>query len=93
MWPRFWTPWRKSSFVVIPMFLFSGTFFPVSQLPSWLQPVAFATPIYHGVEMSRAIITGVAPAVAPWISIAYLLAWTVLGTVLAIRPFRKRLTP
>jgi len=80
-------------FVVIPMFLFSGTFFPVSQLPSWLQPVAFATPIYHGVEMSRAIITGVAPAVAPWISIAYLLAWTVLGTVLAIRPFRKRLTP
>ncbi len=80
-------------FVVIPMFLFSGTFFPISQLPDWLQPVALLTPMYHGVEMSRAVVVGVSPAVAPWISITYLLAWIAAGTLLAIRPFRKRLTP
>ena len=48
-------------FVVIPMFLFSGAFFPISQLPGWLQPVALATPMYHGVELSRAIVVHIAP--------------------------------
>ena len=33
-----------------PLMLFSGTFFPVSQLPAWLQPVAWVTPLWHGVE-------------------------------------------
>ena len=80
-------------FVVIPMFLFSGTFFPISQLPGWLQPVALATPMYHGVEMSRAIVVGTAPAVPWWLSVAYLVAWIVGGTLLAVGPFRKRLTP
>ncbi len=80
-------------FVVIPMFLFSGTFFPISQLPSWLQPVALATPMYHGVEMSRAIVVGTTPAVAWSISLLYLTIWIVGGTLLALGPFRKRLTP
>ena len=34
-------------FVVIPMFLFSGAFFPVTQLPGWLQPLAVVTPMFH----------------------------------------------
>lgn len=80
-------------FVVIPMFLFSGTFFPISQLPSWLQPVALATPMYHGVEMSRSIVVGTTPAVAWWIGALYLATWIVGGTLLALGPFRKRLTP
>jgi lipooligosaccharide transport system permease protein len=80
-------------FVVIPMFLFSGVFFPVSNLPDWLEPVAIATPIYHGVELARAIVVNTTPAIAPWISVAYLLAWIVIGTVLALAPTRRRLTP
>ena len=79
--------------VVIPMFLFSGAFFPITQLPGWLQGVALATPMYHGVELSRAIVVGTEPPVAWWISVLYLLAWIVAGTALSLGPFRKRLTP
>lgn len=80
-------------FVVIPMFLFSGAFFPVSQLPDWLEPVALLTPMYHGVELSRAIVVGTEPAVTWWVSILYLLAWIVVGTLLTVGPFREKLTP
>lgn len=80
-------------FVVIPMFLFSGAFFPIEQLPNWLQPVALFTPMYHGVEMARAIVVGTEPAVAPWVSILYLAALTAIGATIALRPMRRRLTP
>jgi lipooligosaccharide transport system permease protein len=80
-------------FVVIPMFLFSGAFFPITQLPGWLQPVALATPMFHGVELSRAIVVGAEPAITWWISVLYLSAWIVVGTALAVGPFRKQLKP
>lgn len=80
-------------FVVIPMFLFSGVFFPITQLPGWLQPVAYVTPVFHGVELARDIALGVAPAVDPWVSVVYLSAWIVIGGLLIIAPLRKRLTP
>lgn len=80
-------------FVVIPMFLFSGVFFPVSNLPDWLQPVALVTPLFHGVELARAITLGVTPAISPVISVAYLLLWIVLGTWLAMAPIRRKLKP
>ena len=37
-------------FVIIPLFLFSGTFFPIAQLPAVLRPVAWLTPLWHGVD-------------------------------------------
>ena len=40
--------------VVIPMTLFSGTFFPVDRLPVWVQPVAWVSPLWHGTELARA---------------------------------------
>lgn len=80
-------------FVVLPMFLFSGAFFPVSQLPNWLQPVALATPVYHGVELARALVVGTSPAVAWWVSVLYLVAWIVGFGVLAVNPLRRKLTP
>lgn len=79
--------------VVIPMFLFSGAFFPVTQLPTWMQTAALVTPMYHGVEMARAMSVGAEPAVAWWISFAYLATWIVVGTVLAVGPIRRRLKP
>lgn len=80
-------------FVVVPMFLFSGAFFPIEQLPNWLQPVAYITPMYHGVEMARAIVVGASPAVAPWASILYLLALTGVGVIVALSPLTRKLTP
>lgn len=80
-------------FVVVPMFLFSGAFFPIEQLPDWLEPVALVTPMYHGVEMARAIVIGTDPAVAPWVSILYLVSLTVAGMLIALSPLAKKLTP
>jgi lipooligosaccharide transport system permease protein len=80
-------------FVVIPMFLFSGVFFPIDQLPNWLEPVALVTPLYHGVEMARAIVVGTDMAVAWWASILYLGALILIGAWLTIGPLREKLTP
>src|SRR5690606_29079779 len=49
---------------VVPMFLFSGTFFPVARLPDWLEPVARATPLWHAVELCRGATTGSLPLAA-----------------------------
>jgi lipooligosaccharide transport system permease protein len=78
-------------FGLIPLFLFSGTFFPVAQLPGWLQVVAEATPLYHGVALCRALTLGQLAAGPDLAHAAYLAALTVLGSVLAGRSFRKRL--
>ncbi len=76
---------------VIPLFLFSGTFFPISQLPSWLQVVAVATPLYHGVELCRGLVLG---RLDFWPSIgdaAYLLAVVIVGVIWGQRSYRRRL--
>ncbi len=78
-------------FGLIPLFLFSGTFFPVQQLPGWLQAVAYVTPLYHGVSLCRALVLGQAhwwPALG---DVAYLLALITIGVVLARITFRRRL--
>ncbi len=80
-------------FVVIPMFLFSGAFFPITQLPGWLQPVAYVTPLWHGVELCRAVMLGWPTTVSPWISVAYLITLTGAGMILALKPFREQLLP
>jgi lipooligosaccharide transport system permease protein len=45
--------------LVTPMFLFSGTFFPISRFPDWLQAVVQMVPLYHAVELLRQLTTGV----------------------------------
>ena len=44
---------RSTVSAVTPMFLFGGAFFPIDQLPDWLEPVAKVTPLWHGVELCR----------------------------------------
>lgn len=83
-------------FGIVPMFLFSGTFFPVSQLPDWLEPVAIATPLFHAVELVRKLaLPDVAPPVVStmplWVHLAYLLVLTVGAWLLAIRFLNARL--
>lgn len=80
-------------FVVIPMFLFSGAFFPITQLPGWIQPLAFITPLFHGVQLCRAVMLGIPTVVDPWVSVTYLVALTLGGMFLAMKPFREQLLP
>ncbi len=78
-------------FVIVPMFLFSGTFFPVSQMPLALEVLAYVTPIWHGVELCRGLMLGTVDPLPALGHVAYLLAWTIGGLVLARRAYRTRL--
>jgi lipooligosaccharide transport system permease protein len=78
-------------FGIVPMFLFSGTFFPISQLPGFLQPVAAATPLWHGVELTRSAVLGLTPAWSPLVHAAYLLLWAGVGAVLAVHFLGRRM--
>jgi len=78
-------------FGLIPLFLFSGTFFPVSQLPAWLQPLAYATPLYHGVYLCRGLVLGDLSLVHALGSAAYLVVLIAVGYRLAAASFKKRL--
>ena len=78
-------------FGVIPLFLFSGTFFPITQLPVLLQPVAVITPLWHGVDLCRTLALGTATAAGVLIHVAYLGTMAGAGLVLAHRSFRRRL--
>jgi lipooligosaccharide transport system permease protein len=78
-------------FVVVPLFLFSGTFFPISQLPHLLEYLAYVTPLYHGVALCRDLTLG---QVHLWVDLghaAYLCAWAVAGYALGRRTFSRRL--
>lgn len=79
-------------FGLVPMFLFSGTFFPVSQLPQALQPVAWITPLWHGVALCRDLDLGTGSAPAMLGHAAYLVVLTIAGCWWAARGYRKRLT-
>ncbi|CAM4032563.1 ABC transporter permease [Kibdelosporangium persicum] len=78
-------------FIVLPMTLLAGTFFPVTELPALVRPIAWITPLWHGTELAR--------AAAFWNlefwpvagHMAYLLALTGIGAALAVRNFRRRL--
>lgn len=78
-------------FGVIPMSLFSGVFFPVEALPGGLQWVAYALPLWHGVDLSRAATLGVAPQWSVTGHLLYLSAWAAAGWCLAHARFRRRL--
>jgi lipooligosaccharide transport system permease protein len=78
-------------FGMIPMMLFSGTFFPVSQLPGWLRPVAYATPLWHGVALCRSLSLGDTNAASAAIHVGYLLALTGLGLWAGARTYSRRL--
>ncbi|MGH3678762.1 MAG: ABC transporter permease [Natronosporangium sp.] len=78
-------------FALLPMVLFSGVFFPVEQLPELLRPLAYALPLWHGVELSRATVLGIGTAWPLLIHIGYLGLWFGVGFVLAIVRFRRRL--
>ncbi len=78
-------------FGMIPLFLFSGTFFPITQLPGWLRPVAYLTPLWHGVSLCRALSLGKPDLAHALIDVAYLTALTAAGVLAGHRTYRRRL--
>ncbi|WP_433501274.1 ABC transporter permease [Sphaerimonospora sp. CA-214678] len=78
-------------FVMIPSTLFAGVFFPVEQLPVMVRPLAYASPLWHGVEMCRAATLGRATAWPLAVHLGYLLLWAAGGVALAVLAFRRRL--
>jgi lipooligosaccharide transport system permease protein len=76
---------------MVPMSLFSGVFFPVESLPAVLRWLAYALPLWHGVDLSRAATLGVAPAWSATGHVLYLAAWAGAGWWLARRQFGRRL--
>jgi lipooligosaccharide transport system permease protein len=78
-------------FGIVPLFLFSGTFFPVTRLPAGLQQLAYALPLWHGVDLARHLTLGTATWGMALGHVAYLVALAAVGLVLAERSYTARL--
>lgn len=78
------------TFVSVPLFLFSATFYPLSVYPPVLQVVAWFSPLYHGVVLTRGLTLGI----LSWsmlINVAYLLALGIIGSVITARRIEQML--
>ncbi|HSE00204.1 MAG TPA: ABC transporter permease [Burkholderiales bacterium] len=76
--------------VITPMMLVSGVFFPVGQLPGWLQAVTQFLPLTHAVELARPLMGGAAPAQIA-LHLAVLAAYAIAGFSIALVLTRRRL--
>jgi lipooligosaccharide transport system permease protein len=81
---------KVMTLVVFPLFLFSGTFFPVTLYPDFLRPIVQATPLFHSASLLRDLTTGEVGSNTLWHA-TYLVAMFVLAGGLAIRLMRRRL--
>ena len=78
-------------FVITPLFLFGGAFYPITQLPDWLQWVAKATPLWHGVELTRGSVNGRLEIGSTLVHVGYLSLFVLVGWLSARRSFARRL--
>jgi lipooligosaccharide transport system permease protein len=79
-------------FVITPMFIFSGTFFPVSQLPDLVEWIAYLTPLWHGVVLIRSIAIDTVDPPLALLNLTVLGTFTVVGVAASIRTFARALT-
>ncbi|HSO30829.1 MAG TPA: ABC transporter permease [Candidatus Sulfomarinibacteraceae bacterium] len=79
--------------LITPLYLFSGTFFPISSLPGALQPIAWLSPLWHGVELTRGFALGTVGTdpLAAVVHIVVLGGIGLGGAVLFERNLRRRL--
>lgn len=88
---RRWSDFDFLQLLIMPMFLFSGTFYPITVYPPAVQALIQITPLYRGVHMLRALMVGPTDGVIE-LDIAYLAAMGVLGIAVTIHRLRSRLT-
>ncbi|HEX5823508.1 MAG TPA: ABC transporter permease [Candidatus Limnocylindrales bacterium] len=67
-------------FGITPLFLFSGTFFPIESLPGFLQPIAWLSPLWHGVDLTRGLVLDTLGE-HPTLMLAHLVVLTTIVTV------------
>jgi lipooligosaccharide transport system permease protein len=83
-WMNSWQDFDKVTLVQLPMFLFSGTFFPVTAFHGVLRWIVEATPLYRGVVLCRELTTGV----LSWesgLSVVYLVVMGAIGLLVVRR--------
>lgn len=78
-------------FVIMPMFIFSGTFFPITQLPEVLQLVAVLTPLWHAVALARGITLETLEPAWAVVHLTYLTLMIVIGLLWSFRTFGRKL--
>jgi lipooligosaccharide transport system permease protein len=80
-------------FGITPLFLFSGTFFPIESLPAPLQAVAWLSPLWHGVDLSRGVVLGtlVDHPLVMAIHVVVLVAIVVIASWAAVQTIGRRL--
>jgi lipooligosaccharide transport system permease protein len=85
--------WFTAIFRVVatPLMLFSGTYFPIESLPPVLQPLAWVTPLWHGVEACRAFATGLVDGGAVLGHVAALVGFCAVGVAWSARELHRRL--
>jgi len=79
-------------FIMMPLFLFSGTFYQLSTLPIFLRWIGWLSPIWHSTELGRFMTYGhhISPLMFV-VHFGYLLAMLTFGTLLSWRQFESRL--
>ncbi|MDQ2753997.1 MAG: ABC transporter permease [Actinomycetota bacterium] len=87
---RGWTDFDMVQLAVLPLFLFSATFYPLGTYPRWLQLLVQGTPLFHGVVLVRGLTTG-AVGWALCGHAAYLMAMGLIGLTIAGRRVRRLL--
>lgn len=79
-------------FIVMPLFLFSGTFFPLDTLPLAVRWIGWISPIWHGTELGRVFSYGYQePPLLTVAHVGFLLGLAVLGWILSKRQFVRRM--
>lgn len=91
-WMRSWQDFEYVTLALVPMFLFSATFFPVTAYQGVLRWVVEATPLFRGVALVRELTTGTLSVASLW-SVAYLVAMGATGLWIAARRFDRLLLP
>lgn len=76
-----------ANFVILPLAFISGIFFPLSEAPSWLQTLAGWLPLEPLASSAVAAFDPNVPVVIPWVDLAKLVAWGVIGMVVALKFF------
>ena len=76
--------------VLTPMLLFSGVYFPVDQMPAWLEAIASALPLKHAIDIARPLMLGRIPSNVV-LHVAVLLAYSIVAYHVALLLTRRRL--
>lgn len=82
-----------SRFVIAPMFLFSGTFYPLEQMPIYLQPIGWVSPLWHSTELGRTLSYGAEMEPAMFaLHLGYPIVLGIVGMALTYPRFKERLS-